>query len=226
MSSEFFEDAKSSRREPLRRSKQQSNEYIGQKGSSTILVTEAWFKSIAGIAIVAFILAVIALAFASVYMSNRPLETQGPVFFTASSNNGQVQLAQRAQMFTCAAGTNYTVSVCSNYCTGQNTTLNCNTTANNACTPSVTPNGCYIVTPCDLGPWVGNELILSGTVASTDNILEVAPTFPACPTRIVRNGTGYRSLVVTNANSLVSLLITGPNTLLVTATPVGTVTFA
>jgi archaellum component FlaF (FlaF/FlaG flagellin family) len=224
MSESFFEDAKGSRREPLRRSKQQSNEYIGK--NATILVSETWYKLFVGVSTVAFVIAAIALGFSAKYMASNPLETQGPVFFTSSSNNDQVQLAQRAQMFTCAAGTNYTVSICSNYCTGQNTTLNCNTTANNACVPSVTPNGCYIVTPCDLGPWVGNEIILSGTVASSDNILEVAPTYPACPTRIVRNGTGYRSLVVTNANSLVSLLITGPNTLLVTATPVGTVTFA
>jgi hypothetical protein len=221
--SEFYEDAKSSRREPLRKSKQQP--IAAKDNASFVLVSEFWFKAAFALGIVSFVVAVIALGFGATYIANRPLEAQGPVTFTPGSNNGPLQLAQRVQLYTCAPATDYNVSICSNYCSVQNTTLNCNTTANSQCIPSVTPNGCYIVLPCDLGPWVGNEILLTSTVAGTDNILEVAPTFPGCPTRINRAGTGYRSVVLSNANAAVTMVITGPNTLLVTTNPTGSVTF-
>lgn len=224
---DFLEEARSARREPLRRSKQQ--EKIGATtsigGGSVLLVGELTFKVFAGFALLGFVMGAIALGFGSVYMANRPLEMQGPVTFTPSNNNGPIQLAQRAQLFTCAPATDYNVSICSSYCGAQNTTLNCNTTANSQCIPSVTPNGCYIVLPCDLGPWVGNEIILTSTLAGTDNILEVAPTYPDCPTRIYRTSTAYRSVVLTGENTVVSFLITGPNALTVTVIPVGTTTF-
>lgn len=223
---DFLEEARSARREPLRRSKQEkigTTTSIG--GGSVLFVGELTFKVFAGLALLGFVMGAIALGFSSSYMSSRPLEMQGPVTFTPSNNNGPIQLAQRAQLFTCAPATDYNVSICSSYCGTQNTTLNCNTTANSQCIPSVTPNGCYIVLPCDLGPWVGNEIILTSTLAGTDNILEVAPTYPDCPTRIYRTSTAYRSVVLTGQNTVVSFLITGPNALTVTVIPVGSTTF-
>lgn len=92
------------------------------------------------------------------------------------------------------------------------------------CLFRVTPNGCYIVTPCDLSPWIGNEIILTSTLAGTDNILEIAPTYPDCPTRVFRSITPYRRVVLTNDQALVSMIITGPNSITVIA-QTGAVTY-
>lgn len=221
MSDSFFEDVEKGGRRPLRGSK------IGKKsGETMVLIGETWFKTQSFLVGVVACLAVVAFVFGIIYMVNRNVESQNLYRYTPSTNNQDMNFGGRNQFFTCPAGTAYNVSICSSTCSAQNTTVNCNSTALQNCSPTVPANGCYLTTPCDLSPWIGTDFIFASTVALTDNVLEIAPTYPACPTRIYNGATGYRTVSVNALNSAVQLSIVGPNAMIVTASPTGVVSFA
>lgn len=182
---------------------------IEREASSLIYMNEAWYKALVFLVLLALSVGIIALVFGSIYMASSPVEKQGNSIYTNTSIGQQITGNVRFNQFACDASTTYTVSVCSLFCGTQNTTVNCNTTSPCASTSS---GGCYVTTPCDLSSWIGNDLIFAGSQVGTTNVLEVAPTYADCPTRIIYGTTPYRSMIVTDLAS-VHLVVIGPNAL-------------